>query len=391
MEIIKGKIPGAKKVVVYGPEGIGKSTFASQFPNPLFIDTEGSTKDMDVARTKKPSSWTMILEQIQEVRKNPSLCKTLVVDTIDWAEQMCIEHICTKHNKEGIESFGYGNGYVYAKEEFGRFLNRLDDVVEAGINVVLVAHAQMRKFEQPEEMGAYDRYELKLGKKTSSQISPLVKEWADMLLFANYKTYAVAIDDNGKKYKPQGGKRVMFTSHHPCWDAKNRYGLPDEMDFAYAGIAHIIEPATGTMKQKTNTEHKSVEEQKPAAETMETKDETPKEKKEETPVAEEQTVTAKTEEPAAQSNEYQEPVAGKDSILHLPENIPKSLRDLMYTHVVFEDEIRKTVARKGYYPESTPIANYAQEFIDGCLVAAWDKVYEAIKQAREKEDEVPFN
>ena len=59
----------------------------------------------------------------------------------------------------------------------------------------------MRKFEQPDELGAYDRWELKLGKKTSSQISPLVKEWADMVLFANYKTYAVAVDKDGKKFK----------------------------------------------------------------------------------------------------------------------------------------------------------------------------------------------
>ncbi len=68
-------------------------------------------------------------------------------------------------SEEGIEDFGYGNGYVYAKEEFGRFLNRLSGVVDAGINVVLTAHAQIRKFEQPDEMGAYDRYELKLGKR----------------------------------------------------------------------------------------------------------------------------------------------------------------------------------------------------------------------------------
>lgn len=89
MEIIKGKIPGAKKVVVYGPEGIGKSTFASMFPAPLFIDTEGSTKDMDVARTPTPSSWMMLMEQVMEVKRTPGLCQTLVIDTADWAEMRC--------------------------------------------------------------------------------------------------------------------------------------------------------------------------------------------------------------------------------------------------------------------------------------------------------------
>lgn len=82
MEIIRGKIPCAKKVLIYGPEGIGKSTFAAQFPEPLFIDTEGSTKEMDVARTPEPSSWIMLLDQIAYVKQHPDICKTLVVDTI---------------------------------------------------------------------------------------------------------------------------------------------------------------------------------------------------------------------------------------------------------------------------------------------------------------------
>lgn len=233
MQITRGMVKSAKKVVCYGPEGIGKSTFASKFPNAVFIDTEGSTKDMDVARLPRPSSWEYLLQEIQYVKDNPSVCGSLVIDTVDWAEQLCVEHICDKHHKDGIESFGYGTGYVYTKEEFGRFLNKLEDLVEAGVNVVLTAHAHIKKFEQPDELGAYDRWELKLGKKTSSQTAPLVKEWADMLLFVNYKTYSVAVDDKGKKHKAQGGKRIMYTSHHPCWDAKNRYGLPEECEFDY--------------------------------------------------------------------------------------------------------------------------------------------------------------
>lgn len=216
MKIIRGKQPGAKKVVVYGPEGIGKSTFASMFPDPVFIDTEGSTKDMDVARTETPTSWTMLMQQIQYIKTYPDTCRTLVVDTLDWAEQMCVEHVCAQYGKKGIEDFGYGNGYTYTREEFGRFLNRLSEVIDAGVHVVLTAHAQIKRFDQPDEMGSYDRWELKLGKKTTSQTSPLVKEWADMLLFANYKTHSVAVDDKGQKRKAQGGRRVMYTSHHPC-------------------------------------------------------------------------------------------------------------------------------------------------------------------------------
>ena len=90
MEITRGKIAGAKKTVIYGPEGIGKSTFATKFPDPVFIDTEGSTKEMDVARLPRPTSWTMLLEEIDYVKNNPGECGTLVIDTVDWAEPMCV-------------------------------------------------------------------------------------------------------------------------------------------------------------------------------------------------------------------------------------------------------------------------------------------------------------
>ena len=173
MNITTGKRKRAQKVVVYGTEGIGKTTFASHFPSPVFIDTESSTDHLDVARTDKPTSWQMLISFVKEFATMPGFYRTLVIDTIDWAEQLCVEYICAKHNKSGIEDFGYGNGYVFVREEMGRFLNLLDEVINAGMNVVLTAHAQIRKFEQPDELGAYDRFELKLGKKTGSQTSPL--------------------------------------------------------------------------------------------------------------------------------------------------------------------------------------------------------------------------
>ena len=143
MEITRGKIPCAKKVVVYGPEGIGKSTFASCFPEPVFIDTEGSTKDLDVARLPAPTSWNMVLEVVRYVLSHPEVCKTLVIDTADWAEQLCVSHVCGKYQKNGIEDFGYGKGYVFLQEEFGKLLNLLTELTEKGIHVELHAHAKM--------------------------------------------------------------------------------------------------------------------------------------------------------------------------------------------------------------------------------------------------------
>ena len=234
LNITSGRVARPQKLVFYGVEGIGKTSLAAQTPDPLFIDTEGGTAHLDVRRLQKPASWEELIALVKEVANTPDVCRTLVIDTADWAEQMCIDHICAKYKQPGIESFGYGKGYTYLSEEFARLLAACDEVILSGKNVVITAHAKMRKQELPDEQGAFDRWELKLSKQTA----PLLKEWPDALLFLNFKTLVVATDSN--THKAQGGKRVMFTSHHPCWDAKNRHGLPEELDLSYASIAPIF-------------------------------------------------------------------------------------------------------------------------------------------------------
>lgn len=364
MQVISGRVEKAKKVVLYGPEGIGKSSLAAQFPKPIFIDTEGSTTEMNVDRLPKPTSWEMLRQQVEWVKQQVGRFRTLVIDTIDWAEMLCVDSVCARHGKKGIEDFGYGNGYVYTKEEFGRFLNLLSDVIDVDIHVVLVAHAQIVKFEQPDEMGAYDRYQLKLGKKTSSQTAPLVKEWADMVLFINYKTFSVAADAKGTKHKGQGGVRTIYATHHPAWDAKNRHGLPDEFPLDYSHIAHIFNGSvkTVTPPQQVTDQPSLTATQRPAQ------------------------VYDQPSQPAAQ-----QPVDGQrqqSPFDELNPNIPRSLRDLMVQHQVTEWEIQSVVSKKGYYPTDTPIVNYDPGFIEGVLVAAWSKVFEMIQETR---NQIPFD
>ena len=235
LNITKGKINRAQRVCLYGCEGIGKTTFASKFPNPLFIDTEGGSAHLDVRRVAIGDSWEELIRTIYEVAANPDVCSTLVIDTADWAEQLCIRDICKRYKVDGLEGLSYGKGYTYVGEEFTKLLRACDAVIDSGNHVVITAHAKMREFEQPDEMGSYDRWEMKLTRQTA----PLVKEWCDLLLFCNYKTFVVTQDND--KAKAQGGKRVMYTTHHPCWDAKNRQDLPEMLDLDYAKIAHIFE------------------------------------------------------------------------------------------------------------------------------------------------------
>lgn len=346
MQLEHGRKSAALKVVIYGPEGIGKSTFASMFPRPVFIDTEGSTSHMDVTRTPAPLSWTELLRQVEYFIQHPDLLGTLVVDTADWAEKLCTEQLCSVKNVGGIEDFGFGKGYVYQAEDFGKFLNLLDKLRERGVHVVLNCHATMRKFEQPDEMGAYDRWELKLAKK----VAPLVKEWADMILFANYKTTVVNVDGQGAtkgKNKVTGGRRVMYASHHPCWDAKNRFGLPDEMPFDYAQISHLItdlQPALIPDPVPQEASH--------------------------APMA------APIPEPAPPAPQ-------------LSADIPPALAALMAVNHIVPFEVQAVVAQKGYYPADMPISDYDPEFVTGVLVAAWPQVEAAILANRSTE-KTPF-
>jgi len=367
MEIIRGKIQAAQKIVIYGPEGIGKSTFASQFPEPLFIDTEGGTKQLDVARFPRPTSWQYLLDEVREVIKKPDLCRTLVLDTADWAEQLCTEAVCAKYQKSGIEDFGYGKGYVFLEEEFGRLLNLLGEVIEKSVHVVVIAHAKLSKFEQPDELASYDRWSLKLTKKHS----PMLKEWADMVLFANYKIIAVKSSET-KKAKAQGGTRIMYTSHHPCWDAKNRFGLPDELPFSYKEIEAYIPTL-----ERTNTAPAVSQEPAPSKK-IEKADAFPGQKTEQ-PAEEilKEPAPSKTETcPAA-------PPPAKD-----PEwdGIPKALSDLMESNNVSPDEIRQAVYKQGYFPFDMPIREYPPDFIEGILIGAWPQVYAKIFEDRD----VPF-
>ena len=173
-EIKKGKIKSAIRLTMYGAEGIGKSTFASQFPDPLFIDVEGGTKQLDVARFPQPESWNELLEMVDAVIAEPTICKTLVIDTIDRAEAMLSAQLLAEAGVDSIEKYGggYGKGYTAIQERFNKdLLMRLDKVIVKGVNIVLLAHAAMRKLESPDDP-PYDRWELKVSKK----VAPLIKE-----------------------------------------------------------------------------------------------------------------------------------------------------------------------------------------------------------------------
>jgi hypothetical protein len=234
LSITTGRQPGAVKAVIYGTEGIGKSTLAAQFPGALIIDTEDGSRHIDCARCTC-HDWKSLVAAMAELVADSNGFKTVVIDSADWAEKMLVEQLLDGSGKKSIEDFGFGKGYVMLAERVSRFLSQADALAYSGVNVVFVAHSQVRRISPPDQTDGYDRYELKLAKQTA----PLFKEWADLVLFCNYKTRLVEGSDG--RIKAHGGKaRVMYAERSAAWDAKNRFGLPEEMPMEFEQLASIF-------------------------------------------------------------------------------------------------------------------------------------------------------
>ena len=235
MNIEKGKKELPVKGIVYGVEGIGKTTFASKFPRPLIIDVENGSWQMNVDRIC-PQTYAEFKAIVKELSANSQGYQTLVIDSADWLEKMMIQHICQGANIDSIEKYekGYGKGWNKLCEDWGSLLDALDRLrTKNGVNLLFIGHSKIKRYE-PADDSAYDRYTLNMSEKTCE----LLKKWSDLTLFVKYDTYTV--EENGKIKVKGGGKRVMHTSFHPCWDAKNRYGLPEKLDLDFSKIAHII-------------------------------------------------------------------------------------------------------------------------------------------------------
>jgi hypothetical protein len=234
LNITRGRRQAAVRGTIYGIEGIGKTTLATQFPAALVLDTEDGTNHIDVARACI-RDWKSLTLALTELAVNAQGFKTIVIDSADWAEKLLIEWLLKTTGKKSIEDFGFGKGYTMVAEHWTRFLASCDVLIGQGINVVFVAHSTVKKTSPPDQTDGFDRYELKLTK----QSAPLLREWCDLLLFCNYRTKLVEGSDG--RLKAQGGKeRIMHAEHSAAWDAKNRFDLPAEMPMDIGQLESIF-------------------------------------------------------------------------------------------------------------------------------------------------------
>ena len=236
--ITKGREQQPPRIMIYGSEGVGKSTFASLAPNPVFIQTEDGLSEIDTSKFPLARTFEDVVMQLQAVRDEQHEFGTLVIDSLDWLERLVWDRVCADYGVKSIEKAdgGYGKGYVHALTYWRQIVSILNDIrSKRGMAVVMIAHAAVERFEDPEH-AAYDRYTPRLHKKACS----LVCEWVDAVLFASRR---LRVDSTTGKSAPvgaDGGERILRTNGSPACIAKNRFGLPTELPLSWAAFVEAL-------------------------------------------------------------------------------------------------------------------------------------------------------
>jgi hypothetical protein len=237
MKLIRGKTPRPQKILLYGGHGEGKSTFAAQIPGAAFVQTEDGLAFIDCAKTPLVHSTAELYEAIELLTSDQEV-KWIVIDTIDWTEQVLRRSLCEEKKWDSIESPGFGKGYSIALEQMQQLLRHLEGSVSVGKNILLIGHAQIRTVSPPGEE-SYDRWEPKLHKLTN----PVVQEWCDHVLFVASKTLSKQEEQGfGKERRiaKSFSERQLFCSPSPMYAAKNRAGLPTTMPFEFSVLRNHL-------------------------------------------------------------------------------------------------------------------------------------------------------
>jgi len=240
-KVVSGRLVKPMRLLIYGLEGVGKSTFAASAPSPIFLGAEDGTSELDVQRFPQPTCWADVMEGVAELTTAKHDYRTLVIDTLDWLEPLVWQQVCVMCARPGkpplrsIEELGYGKGYVEAGGLWRALMAALERLREARrMDVVLLAHSWIKSFKNPSGED-FDRYELKLHKGAAATW----REWCDAVLFAAHDVTTYEAD--GKRTKGiSSGARVLRTEHDAAWDAKNRYDLPASLALDWEAFSEAV-------------------------------------------------------------------------------------------------------------------------------------------------------
>lgn len=232
------------RILLYGVPGIGKTSLAAEFPNPVFVQTEqGTPGDIEINSFGAISTFDDVMDAIGALYQEDHDYKTLVIDTLDALEPMVWAQACIENGWKSIEDAGYGKGYVAADNVWLEYIKAMNALrVERGMIIMQIAHCETIKFEPP-GLEPYNRYHVKLHKRASA----LLNQEADIVAFANYDVTIKKTETGFNKktaHAEGGGQRLLHTEERPAFMAKNRYGLPPKITFrrgqGYAELAKYL-------------------------------------------------------------------------------------------------------------------------------------------------------
>ena len=249
-QVTSGRSPAPRRLMLYGTHGVGKSTFASHAPKPIFIQTEDGLGEIECDKLPLAASFDQVMQALSELYTDKHAFRTIVVDSLDWLERLIWAEVCRKRNVESIEDIGYSKGYVFALTQWREFLEGLTALrSDKGMMIVLIAHARIERFENP-ETESYDRYVPRLHRLASQ----VVQEWCDEVLFANFKVYTKQTDEGFNRKRVHGigtGERIIRTAERPAHVAKNRLNLPEELPLDWNAYAQYLTDAAAPQAGKS--------------------------------------------------------------------------------------------------------------------------------------------
>lgn len=226
----------APRVMIYGPHGLGKTTFGAGAPNPIFIMTEDGLGRLEVDHFPLATSYQDVIDAIGTLYNEDHNFGTVVIDSLDWLDNLIWQDIHLKHDDKAL---AYGKGAVIAADYWRTILDGLSALRDdKGMAVVLIAHCEIKRFDSP-EVDPYDRYQPKLQARSSA----LVQEWVDGVFFCNLRVLTKEAEVGFNKEVRRGittGERLMYTTEKPAYMAKNRYSLPDSMPLSWDAFATAI-------------------------------------------------------------------------------------------------------------------------------------------------------